>query len=509
MCDTLILRWSGILLGILFIAAALSACGGSSAPATQVSGSSTPDEGTTKSTPDTQVQDSSRMSLDDYLTICSGPTPGQTDAELTLAGFAAVLGEFTEQLEAVEPLEEVADWHGAVLVYQRAVKEALDDAPGPGEGESEDLYILDVLFPVGLQHQPAIVEAIEGMDRELVARMVEAGCIDEDILSMSLTEEELKELGVGDGGTAGGRVITEFASISAGSDHTCGVGADGSVACWGSDFFGKASPPGGEFSFVAAGWTHTCGVRADGSVACWGDDDDGQATPPESEFVSVSAGNNHTCGIRADGSVACWGDDDDGQATPPESEFVSVSAGNNHTCGIRADGSVACWGDGYDGQATPPEGEFVSVSVYGHTCAVRTDGSVACWGDGYGGLPLAVSERPPEGDFISVSVGNTHSCGVRTDGSVACWGSDHLGQSSPPEGEFVSVSAGEYHTCGIKADASVACWGSDYDGESSPPEGEFVSVSAGEYHTCGIKADASVACWGSDYDGESSPPVAP
>ena len=44
---TLILRWPGILLGILFIAAALSACGDSSAP----------DEGTTKSTPDTQMQD--------------------------------------------------------------------------------------------------------------------------------------------------------------------------------------------------------------------------------------------------------------------------------------------------------------------------------------------------------------------------------------------------------------------------------------------------------------------
>ena len=183
-------------------------------------------------------------------------------------GFAAVLGEFTEQLEAVEPPEEVAGWHDAVLVYQRAVKEALDDAPGPGEGESEDMYILDVLFPVGLQHQPAISDAIEGMDRDLVARMLEVGCIDEDILSMSLTEEEMKDLGVGDGGTVGGRVITKFASISAGSDHTCGVGADGYVGCWGSDFSGKASPPDGEFSFVAAGWTHTCGVRADGSVAC-------------------------------------------------------------------------------------------------------------------------------------------------------------------------------------------------------------------------------------------------
>ena len=468
--DTLILRWSGILLGVLLIAAALAACGDSSAPATQVSGSSTPDEGTTRSTPDTQAQDSSRMSLDDYLTICSGPTPGQTGAELTsLAGFAAVLGEFTEQLEAVEPPEEVAGWHDAVLVYQRAVKEALDDAPGPGEGESEDMYILDVLFPVGLQHQPAIVEAIEGMDRELVARMVEAGCIDEDILSMSLTEEELKELGVGDGGTAGGRVITEFASISAGDEHTCGVGTDGYVGCWGSDLSGKASPPDGEFSFVAAGWTHTCGVRADGSVACWGGGDEEKTMPPGGEFISVSAGDGHTCGVRTDGSVACWGDDDDGEATPPAGQFVSVSAGNRRTCGIRADASVACWGDGYDGQATPPEGGFVSVSVSGQTCAVRTDGSVACWGGGYGRLPLAVSERPPEGDFISVSVGNTHSCGVRTDGSVACWGWDHLGQSSPPAGQFVSLSAGKYHTCGIKADASVACWGSDYDGESSPP----------------------------------------
>ena len=309
---------------VLFL---LLACGEQTMPEGDMPSKSTP-----ALTPVAQVQDSSRMSLDDYLAICSGPTPGQTDAELTLAGFAAVLGEFTEQLEAVEPPEDVADWHDAVLVYQRAVKEALDDAPGPGEGESEDMYILDVLFPVGLQHQPAISEAIESMDRDLVARMLEAGCIDEDILSMSLTEEEMKELGVGNGGTAGGRVITDFASISAGSDHTCGVGTDGYVGCWGSDLFGKASPPDGEFSFVAAGWSHTCGVRADGTVACWGGGDDAEETmPPRGQFISVSAGQGFTCGVRTDGSVACWGDDDDGEASPPAGQFVSVSAGNNHT----------------------------------------------------------------------------------------------------------------------------------------------------------------------------------
>ena len=53
-------------------------------------------------------------------------------------------------------------------------------------------------------------------------------------------------------------------------------------------------------------------MRMDGSVACWGDDGLGQATPPKGEFASVSAGYEHMYGVRADGSVACWGEDDEG-----------------------------------------------------------------------------------------------------------------------------------------------------------------------------------------------------
>ena len=182
------LRWPSILLGTLLIAATLSAC----------SDSTMPEEDTAKATPSTQVQDASRMSLDDYLAICAGPTSGPIEVELTLAGFATVLGEFTEQLEAVEPPEEVAAWHKAVLVYQRALKEALDDAPGPGEGESEAEYILGVLFPVGLQHQPEITEAINGMDRDLVARMLEAGCIDDEFAGESAPQIDAAVLTVGE-----------------------------------------------------------------------------------------------------------------------------------------------------------------------------------------------------------------------------------------------------------------------------------------------------------------------
>ena len=42
----------------------------------------------------------------------------------------------------------------------------------------------------------------------------------------------------------------------------------------------RPTPPSGEFASVSAGRLHTCGVRQDDSVECWGNDDYGQATPP-------------------------------------------------------------------------------------------------------------------------------------------------------------------------------------------------------------------------------------
>ena len=59
----------------------------------------------------------------------------------------------------------------------------------------------------------------------------------------------------GDPGTA----KVEFASVSAGGIHTCGVMRDSTVACWGDDSAGQATPPAGEFASVSAGWEHTAG----------------------------------------------------------------------------------------------------------------------------------------------------------------------------------------------------------------------------------------------------------
>ena len=237
------------------------------------------------------------MPLDEYLPICASPISGPIDVEATIEGLATVLGEFTKRLEAVEPPAEVADWHDAVLVYQKALKKALDESPGPDNEEAEDLYLLTVVFPAVLPHQAAIDAAISGMAQDVYARLVEAGCIDEE------------GFGFGDDTPGGGRIITEFAFISVGADHTCGVGTDGFVGCWGEAWSGRTLPPDAEFSSVSAGEYHTCGVMTDGTVVCWGSDDNGKTTPPDGAFSSVSAGDDHTCGVRVDGPLACWDDD--------------------------------------------------------------------------------------------------------------------------------------------------------------------------------------------------------
>ena len=241
-----------------------------------------------------------------------------------------------------------------------------------------------------------------------------------------------------------------------------------------------------QFASVSAGSFHTCWVRADGSVACWGDDRYGRATPPDGEFASVSAGRLHTCGLRVDGSVACWGADGEGRATPPDGEFASVSAGGDHTCGVRADGSVACWGDDRYGRTAAPGGEFASVGPgILHTCGVRVDGSVACWGDDRYGRTAA-----PGGEFALVSAGERHTCGERADGSVACWGNDDYGQSTTPrpdeteaKGEASDLAVAEYAAwCGKRAVDTTApeTWGEairqldrtldDYESVTAPEE---------------------------------------
>ncbi|MBK6337738.1 MAG: fibronectin type III domain-containing protein [Betaproteobacteria bacterium] len=179
-------------------------------------------------------------------------------------------------------------------------------------------------------------------------------------------------------------------SIAAGADHSCAVGASGTVGCWGSNAFGqlgtgdkvdrRSPPPGGIGTGVAvvAGDAHSCSLTSDGGVKCWGDNSSGQLGDDSTTerlvpvdvvglatgVTAIAAGGSHTCALLSSGGVKCWGRNADAQLgdnstiqrlTPVDvvgldSGVTAIAAGLNHSCALTALGEARCWGNNANGQ---------------------------------------------------------------------------------------------------------------------------------------------------------------
>ena len=121
---------------------------------------------------------------------------------------------------------------------------------------------------------------------------------------------------------------------------------------------------------IVGGESHSCALLANGTVKCWGDNFYGQLgngtdTPSISpvavtglaNVVAIASGAWHSCALLADGSARCWGYNNDGElghgSGPHSSTPVVVSGlvnataitgGAAHTCALLATGTVKCWG---------------------------------------------------------------------------------------------------------------------------------------------------------------------
>jgi len=366
------------------------------------------------------------------------------------------------------------------------------------------------------------------------------------------------------GGFSATAVSGGFVSLSAGSYHTCGI-RRGTVYCWGDNSSGElgngtttrsttpvaiSAPAGATFASVSAGTNHTCAVATNGTAYCWGINyhgelgdgtTTGRSAPvavsvpvPGLAFATVSAGNEHTCGLTSTGAAYCWGDNTYGQlgngtwygtrSTPVAvSEgitFAQVSAGLLATCGVTTtNGGLYCWGLNFYGElgvgsdagpetcsgyacSTKPawiRDGFATVNTFRlHACAMDAYGVTWCWGynsegelgNGYGGsspgpqtcsnnacakYPFPVSSYVR---FTAVSAGDYSSCGISADGGAYCWGSNNLGQlgnGSITESDlpiavsgglkFASLSVGSDHACGLTTSGAAYCWGFNNSGQ--------------------------------------------
>ena len=337
---------------------------------------------------------------------------------------------------------------------------------------------------------------------------------------------------------------TDWIAIAAGGTHTCGLRSNGTAWCWGDGANGRrgdaattatrntpvqvlaaGETAGGttwsDWKTIAAGPDHTCGVRSTGSAWCWGSGASGQlgdgntaatrSTPaqvlavvgtetPWTDWSALTMGSAHTCGHRTTGSLWCWGSGTDGlrgdgvdnagaagRRTRPVqvlasgqveggnawSDWDQIASGDAHSCGLRSDGTAWCWGVGQYGRLGDGKGAAADVAL--------VPVQVLAGGASEGGATW--------NDWVSVVASSgTFSCGIREGGSLWCWGGGGNGklgngnvgpdQLSPvrvlaegaSEGgqawsDWKSVVAGVAHACGIRTDGSLWCWGRGSSGE--------------------------------------------
>jgi alpha-tubulin suppressor-like RCC1 family protein len=349
-----------------------------------------------------------------------------------------------------------------------------------------------------------------------------------------------------------------FVAISVGREHSCGLRTDGSAWCWGSNEFsqlgvdddgttcardGRGVPcqvrpvpvTGGlQFRAISAGAVHTCAVGVDDRVYCWGDNLRGAIGDPAirrthvpspivstASFFDVAAGAQHSCALRGDGVAVCWGANDLGQvgvnsasaafAAPAtltaQLRFASISARGERTCARTSAGVAWCWGstwvnrvggvDIFRPQASPQRVEsaeaFERISAGASTnCAIASDNRAWCWsanatgaiGDG----SLAGSLEPrlvgTTLRFVSIATGAQQSCGIADTGLAWCWGGGEYGQLGVSAGFLRSHCGVDLVPCALSP-VRVSGWR------------EYSNIAAGDgNHVCALTLGGNVYCWG-------------
>jgi alpha-tubulin suppressor-like RCC1 family protein len=295
--------------------------------------------------------------------------------------------------------------------------------------------------------------------------------------------------------------VVNAATLRAGLRHACVISTDGSVRCWGDNQWsqlGDGTTADRNTSVAVPGLTvqqirltaydhHTCVVGVDRRVFCWGYNPFGEAgggtesvaTPQAVQFngadlagitqlevgqavnSALMATAQWRCALHSDGRVFCWGNRGNGneagqlgrgnttQSPLPLpvtglTDATQIAVGWIHACALKRDGTVVCWGSNAQGQLGDGTNtnRSLPVAVTGltgvveiksgdyTTCARLSSGAVRCWGYNFygelGNATMINSNAPVPVMAITsaarIEMGANYACALLTNGEAWCWG---------------------------------------------------------------------------------------
>jgi alpha-tubulin suppressor-like RCC1 family protein len=330
---------------------------------------------------------------------------------------------------------------------------------------------------------------------------------------------------------------TSWQDIAAGWKHTCALDNTGQIYCWGYGNVGElgygsngdgtmysamkvprlpVAWPEGKKSWgwtdVGVGRAHTCAIGEDRTLWCFGRGDlgqrgDGSAEPRQGEPTKVrggllwkqisTGGADHTCGIAVSGELYCFGLNKFGAlGSDPKTlarSYAPVKVGTDKdwvyvaTGGLyEADEETSVLGSGVTSQ---------------NTCAIKRDGTLWCWGArvssmlegskaGYVYKPAQVGT---DTDWVRVEMSGAAAFAMKRNRTLWSWGFRNpalLGRTPNAQSPFdapgkVTVGGGsalwsDYavgagHACALDASGRLYCFGSNKLGQLGLDKNETVT----------------------------------
>lgn len=329
-------------------------------------------------------------------------------------------------------------------------------------------------------------------------------------------------------------------AVFAGDWSACAILWDGSLKCWGFNWYGRlgvgstvlrfgstaatsgANLPsvnvgsGRTVKQVAMGLDSTCAILDNDRVKCWG---------------------NNSTGTLGYGDFAVRGDElsDMGDNLPyidlgTNRTAVRVVVGDHFSCAILENHAVKCWGANQQGQLGLDD------------TSVRGD-DLSEMGDSLPQVDLGTGRTA-----VQLAAGSRHVCALLDNGWLKCWGANSLGQlglgdtnargdSSGEMGDNLpavklgtgltvsAISANGDASCALLANGAVKCWGMNGNGELGVGDQQSrglttaqmgdnlptvnlgsgrtaLVVSVGRFHACAVLDNDRLKCWGQNQAGE-------